>query len=166
MHLSLVPKPLRLRGAFQLFHLFKWGLDQVLREHVSSTARLAIWIWDLNCVIRAYGNASRESYSPFAIDSPFYLVKTFYILCIRGKIYPRNVINSIVAKTTHKLYTTGRLKSHPLPSDSSCKEVRVWINLTQMILIFCFWKMLPWQISESSYTSVTPSSQVLGNLNL
>lgn len=115
MHFSLVPKPLRSRGAFQ------WGPDQVLKEHISSTARPAVWIQDLNRVIRAYSNASsrgwRENYSPYAIDLPFYLVKMFYMLCIRGKIYSRNVINSIATKTAHKLYTTGRLKSHSLPSD-------------------------------------------------
>lgn len=64
-----------------------------------------------------FGRCCRESYSPYTIDPPFYLVKMLYILCIRDKIYPTNVINCIVTKTAHRLYTTGRLKSHLLPSD-------------------------------------------------
>lgn len=88
----------------------------------TSTAWPGVWIQDLNHVLRAHSNTSgrhwrRENYSSHAFDPPFYLVKMFYIFCIRGTIYPRNVINSIASKTTHKLYTAGRLKSHLLPSD-------------------------------------------------
>lgn len=124
-----------------------------------------------NCVIRAYGNVlcrHWENYSSYAIDPLFYLVKMFYTLYSRGKIYPRNLINSITTKAACKLYTTCRLKVICSLAISSCTYRRSpsvdKFNTDDSH--FCFWKTLPWQISESSYTSVTPSSQVLGSLYL
>lgn len=86
----------------------------------------------------------------------------FYIRCIRGKIYPRNLINcKDSTQTLHYLQIKKSSAPQRLPL-ARTKEVQVWINLTQLILIFASGKCCPGRSQSQAIHLSLPPVKSLG----